>query len=110
MKIQPLRDNVLVKLDPRTNLKTAGGILLADTCDEFRTDEKLIEGTVIAVGEGQLTGEGEFVPLEVTPGDKVLVEKYGGTKVKTDGEEYKLFKEREIYSVVIREGQISGED
>ena len=110
MKIQPLRDNVLVKLDSRIGLKTAGGLFLADTCDEFRTDEKLIEGTVMAVGEGQLTIEGDIIPLEVQPGDKVLVEKYGGSKVKVDGEELKLFKQTEIHSVVIREEQSSGQD
>ncbi len=55
---------------------TAFGIVLPDSAKE-----KPQEGTIIAVGSGQLK-DGVRVPLEVKEGDRVLFSKYAGTEIK----------------------------
>ncbi len=55
------------------------------------------EGEVLAVGPGIRTREnGEFLPISVAVGDKVLLPEYGGLQIKVDGEEVYLFRNDEI--------------
>ena len=89
-KLKPLADRVLVK--PLTEEEvTKGGIILPDTAKE-----KPQRGEVVAVGPGRLDDEGKRVPMEVKKGDKVLYEKYAGTEVKLDDEEYLILRESSI--------------
>jgi chaperonin GroES len=39
-------------------------------------------------------------PLEVKKGDRVLVSKYGGTEIKIDGKEYKIFNSDDILAIL----------
>jgi chaperonin GroES len=70
---------------------TKGGIILPDTAKE-----KPQRGKVVAVGPGRLDDEGKRVPIEVKTGDKVLYDKYAGTEVKLDDEEYLILRESNI--------------
>jgi len=70
---------------------TKGGIILPDTAKE-----KPQRGEIVAVGPGRLDDEGKRVPMEVKKGDKVLYEKYAGTEVKLDDEEYLILRESSI--------------
>jgi len=89
-KLKPLADRVLVK--PLTEEEvTKGGIILPDTAKE-----KPQRGEIVAVGPGRLDDEGKRVPMEVKKGDKVLYEKYAGTEVKLDEEEYLILRESSI--------------
>lgn len=55
------------------------------------------EGTVLAVGPGYKTRDGDLVPVTVAPGDKVLLPEYGGMPVKFEAEEdVFLFRNDEI--------------
>ena len=93
MSIRPLHDRVLVKrLDEEE--KTAGGIIIPDTAKE-----KPAKGKVIAVGKGKFNENGNVVPLEVKKGDTVILNKWGGSEVKIDGEEYLILSESEILAV-----------
>lgn len=94
MKVKPLQDRVLVKRVEKEE-KTAGGIIIPDTAKE-----KPAEGKVIATGAGKVTEEGKVLPLDVKPGDRVLFQKYAGTEVKIDGEEYLLMREDDILGVI----------
>ena len=40
------------------------------------------------------------VAFEVKVGDRVLVSKYGGTEVKIDGKEYKIFSTDDLIAIV----------
>ena len=94
MKVKPLQDRVLVKRIEKEE-KTAGGIIIPDTAKE-----KPSEGKVIAVGPGKVTEDGKVRPLDVKAGDLVLFQKYGGTEVKVDGEEFLLMREEDILGVI----------
>jgi chaperonin GroES len=94
MHFRPLHDRVLVRrIDAEE--KTAGGIIIPDTAKE-----KPQEGEVIAAGPGGRNEEGQLVPLDVKPGDRVLFGKWSGTEVKIDGKELLIMKESDLLGVV----------
>ena len=94
MAIQPLADRIVVKVLEAKEV-TKGGILLPDTAKE-----KPQEGKVIAVGKGKASDNGQIVPLEVKVGDRILFAKYGGTEIKIDGKEYKIFNSDDLVAIL----------
>ena len=62
--------------------------------------EKPKEGLVIAVGEGRLTEDGQRIPVQVKPKDRIIFSSYAGTEVKYGGEDYLIVREDEILAVV----------
>jgi chaperonin GroES len=94
MNIRPLHDRVLVKRSEEET-KSAGGIVIPDTAAE-----KPVRGEVIAVGKGKLLESGEFRPLDVKKGDKILFGKYSGNEVKLNGTEYLVMREDDIMAVL----------
>ena len=89
MKVRPLTDRVLVKLE-KNEAKTAGGIIIPDTAQE-----KTQQGVVVATGPGT-----EKEPIHVKAGDKVMYDKYAGTQIKIDGVEHLILKMADIIAVV----------
>ena len=94
MNIRPLHDRVLVK---RIELQeqVRGGIIIPDTAKE-----KPQEAEVVAVGPGKLADDGKRTPLEVQPGDRVLMGKYSGSEIKIDDTDYVICREDEILAVI----------
>jgi chaperonin GroES len=92
--VRPLNDKVLIER-AKAEDKTKGGIILPDS-----SKEKPKEGTIVAVGQGRLTDQGERLPFQVKKGDRVLFKSYAGTDVKIDGKNYILMSEEEILAVV----------
>ncbi|HOV81031.1 MAG TPA: co-chaperone GroES [Bacillota bacterium] len=92
--IRPLGDRVVVKPLPSEE-RTKGGIVLPDTAKE-----KPQEGEVIAVGSGKLLDNGQRVPIDLKPGDKILFSKYAGNEVKIDDVEYLIMRESDILGVI----------
>jgi chaperonin GroES len=89
MAIKPLSDRVLVKIE-KAEAKSAGGIIIPDTAQE-----KTQTGTVVAVGPGT-----EKEKITVSPGQKVMYDKYAGTQVKVDGVEHLIVKMADIVAVI----------
>ena len=89
MKIRPLADRVLVKQAP-AETKSAGGIIIPDTAQE-----KTQQATVEAVGPGT---EKEKITVKI--GDKVLYDKYTGTAIKIDGDDFLILKNSDIIAVI----------
>lgn len=93
MKIKPLSDRVLIKMEEAEET-TKSGILLAGSAKE-----KPQIASVVAVGPGGLV-DGKEVTMHVNVGDKVISSKYAGTEVKIDGEEYTIVRQSDILAVV----------
>ncbi len=89
MKIKPLADRVLVKND-KAETKTSSGIIIPDAAQE-----KTQTATVIEIGCGT-----EDVKITVKPGDHIMYDKYSGTQIKMDGEEYLILKMADIIAVI----------
>lgn len=93
MHIRPLQDGVLIEpIEKSKEIKN--GIIIPDSAKE-----KPVEGKVKAVGEGKINDNGERVKPELKKGDKVLYEKFSGTEIKIDGEEYLLMRESDVLAV-----------
>ena len=100
MHFRPLHDRVVVRrIDAEE--KTAGGIIIPDTAKE-----KPQEGEVIAVGPGARNEQGQLVPLDVKPGDRVLFGKWSGTEVKIEGQDLLIMKESDLLGVVEKIGSL----
>ena len=94
MKFKPLHDRVVVKR-LESDEKTSGGIIIPDTAKE-----KPSEGEVLAVGPGEITGDGKLKPMNVKKGDKILFGKWSGTEVKLDGDDLLIMKESDIMGIL----------
>jgi chaperonin GroES len=96
MKIRPLHDKILVK-QLEEEEKSKGGIIIPDTAKE-----KPQEGEVVAVGKGKALEGGKTRPLDVKVGDKILFEKWAGTTLNIDDEEYMMMSESEVLAIIQR--------
>ncbi len=94
MKIAPLADHILVRRLEEQE-KTSGGIIIPDTAKE-----KPQEARVVAVGPGPRLESGDIRPLDVKPGDRVLVGQYAGSEVTLDGEEHLILREGDVLGVL----------
>jgi len=93
MTIKPLGDRVLIKR-VEAEEKTKSGIILPGQAKE---QPQIAE--VIAVGPGGIV-DGKEIKMEVAVGDRVIFEKFSGTEVKADGEDYIIIKQQGILAVV----------
>ena len=89
MKIKPLADRVLVK-PAKAESKTASGIIIPEAAQENSQT-----ATVEAVGPGT-----EKDPVTVKVGETIMYDKYAGTQIKMDGEEYLIVKNSDIIAVI----------
>jgi len=98
MNIKPLSDHILIG-PIKEEEKTESGILLPETAEK----EKPEQGQVVAVGPGKKDKSGNYISLEVKPGDKVLFTKYGPTEIKIEDKEYLIAKEEDILAIIEKE-------
>lgn len=89
MTLKPMADRVLLKAT-ETAETTKSGIVLATA-----NKEKPVVSVVVAVGPGT-----KDVEMVVKPGDKVVVGKYTGTKIKLDSEDYTIVSQNDILAIV----------
>ena len=94
MKVKPLNDRVLVKRTEELQV-TKGGIYIPDSAKE-----KPIEGKIVAVGPGKMSDSGTRMTLQVKIGDLVLFNKYAGSDIKIEGEDYLMMREEDVLAVI----------
>ena len=90
--LKPLGNRVVIKMI-ESEETTKSGIILAGNAGE-----KPQIAEVIAVGPG-LEIDGKLEKMLVKKGDKVVVNKYAGTEVKYEGEEYIILKQDDILAI-----------
>ena len=93
MKLKPLADRVVLKQNAAEE-RTSSGIFLASAAQEKPEIYEVIE-----VGPGGIV-DGNEVKMIVTAGQKVLVGKYSGSKVKLEDEEYTIVRQSDILAVI----------
>ena len=93
MKLTPLADRVTLKM-VEVEETTKGGIILTASAKE-----KPSVAEVISVGPGGMV-DGHDVVMTVKPGDKVITDKYAGTKVTLEDVEYIIVKQADILAIV----------
>ncbi|XDV30323.1 hypothetical protein PO909_033266 [Leuciscus waleckii] len=89
-KFLPMFDRVLVE---RLAAETVsrGGIMIPE-----KSQAKVQQATVVAVGPGFTNKDGKVTPVCVNVGDKVLLPEYGGTKIVLEDKDYFLFRDGDI--------------
>ena len=93
MNIKPLSDRVVVKM-VELEETTKSGIILAASAQE-----KPQVAEIVAVGPGGMV-DGNEVEMYVKVGDKVITNKYSGTEVKINKEEYTIVRQSDILAIV----------
>lgn len=93
MKIKPLLDKVVLKVEEAEEV-TASGIVLASEAQEKPQFAK-----IVAVGPGGNV-DGNDVTMYVEVGQNVITNQYAGTEVKLDGEEYTIIRQSDILAIV----------
>lgn len=90
--LKPLADRVIIKMI-ESEETTKSGIILAGN-----SKEKPQIAEVIAVGPGGEV-DGKEVKMYIQKGDKVVVNKYAGTEIKYEGEDYIIVKQSDILAI-----------
>ena len=93
MKLKHLGDKVVLQF-LEAEETSQGGILLASSAQE-----KPQVAQIVAVGPGG-TVDGKEVKMEVSVGDKVILNKYAGTEVKLGQDKYTIVRQSDILAVV----------
>lgn len=89
----PLADRVVIK-KVEAEEKTASGIVLPGAAKEQPQIAEVVE-----VGPGGIV-EGKEIKMELTVGDKVIFQKYSGTEVKIEGQEYTILRQSDVLAVI----------
>ncbi len=84
MLVEPIQDTAKV-----------GSILLPESARETP-----VEATVIRVGTGKANRKGIKTQFEVEVGDRIVMERFGGTDVVISGKKFKLLELNEILAVI----------
>ena len=90
-QIQPLYDRVVVKRIKET--QTKGGIILPDE----GAGCALVQGSVIAVGNGKISMNGMLIPLTVKVGDIICFNRQNEIEAEED---YALLREESLVGIV----------
>ena len=93
MKLKPLADRVVL-VQSAAEEKTQSGIFLAASAQEKPEIYEVVE-----VGPGGVV-DGNEVKMEVKVGEKVLVGKYSGSKIKLDDVDYTIVRQIDILAIV----------
>lgn len=93
--LRPLGNRVIVQ-EEQQDETTPGGIVLPET----RNKDKPTMGIVQSVGPGALDDHGKRQPIDVTKGDKVVFNRYGGNPVEVDGEKYIIVLSTDIQAII----------
>lgn len=88
-KLEPMFDRILVK-KVEAETQTKGGIMLPEN------QTKTHNGTVVAIGTGARSRDGDFYKPVLKVGDKVMLPEYGGNKVDLNGETHWVYRESDI--------------
>lgn len=92
--IKPVADRILIKMLENEET-TKSGIILSNAAKEKPQTAEVIE-----VGPGKVNEEGKEVKMYIKKGDKIIVNKYSGTEVKYEGEEYLIIRQDDVLAII----------
>ncbi len=90
--LKPLSDRVVIKMLEKEETTKSGIILAANAQEKPQIAE------VVEVGPGKEV-DGRLEKMLVKKGDRVVVNKYAGTEVKYEGEDYTIVRQDDILAI-----------
>lgn len=91
--LKPLLDRVIVKMIEEEECTKSGIIIGGSSKESSHVAE------VISVGLGKVI-DGKTEKIGINKGDRVVINKYSGTEIKYEGEEYIILKQEDILAIV----------
>ena len=91
--IKPVADRILIKMKEEET--TTSKIILSNGAKEKPQIAEVIE-----VGPGINNVEGKEVKMFIQKGQKVIINKYSGTEVKYEGEDFIIIKQDDVLAIV----------
>lgn len=98
MNLKPLYERIVVKMKDKQEIKTEAGITY--TQNMSLSKNTVLQGEVVAVGDGRLMSDGTLVPLKVKVGDIILFSKMQGESYNDGIDNYTILSESNVLSVV----------
>lgn len=95
MTLTPLGARIVVR-PSIPERQTASGLIIAETARGYTPTQ----GVVLAVGPGGFTDRGFRIPMEISVGDTVLFQEFGGAEIKHDGETVFLLEQAEVLAIL----------
>jgi chaperonin GroES len=92
--LKPLEDRVVIAVKDEAE-QTVGGIVIASNAKQ-----KPQTGKVVAVGAGAMTSDGQRIPLDVKENDEVIYDKYAGSEVEYEGQQYLVLHAKDIIAII----------
>lgn len=93
MKIRPLGNRVIVKAMKAE--ETINGIIVPESA---KKKQDCVE--VVSVGPGKTNDNGELIPIDISIGDMVMMDKYSGQTITYEDEEYMILNADNIVAVM----------
>lgn len=94
MTLKPIGNRIVAKrLEQNETLK--GGIIIPDSAKK-----KQETAQVVAIGTGTTTKEGKKIPIPVSVGDTILMDKYSGQEVTIEDEEFVILRADDIIAII----------
>jgi len=93
MEFNPLGDRAVVELHATDEI-TSGGIIIPGAVQEVPT-----EGTVLKVGEGRTTEQGDLVPMVLKVGDHIMIDPGKVQPVVLNGQNLVIVKSDDVLGV-----------
>ena len=94
MNFRPMLDRILVDQDAKET-KTSSGLFIPDA-----SADAVNQGTVLAVGPGKPTKDGDIIPVGIAVNERILFAPGSGLKVTVEGVDYLVLKEEEVIAIV----------
>ena len=92
--LKPLENRLVLRVKEEEE-KSMGGIVLTSA-----SQEKPQTAEVVAVGEGKTNHHGTLISPLVKIGDTVIFEKFAGTTVKMDDQQFLSLKDSDLLAIV----------
>lgn len=97
MMIRPTQDNIVVLL-PRAEKEqvTKSGIVISNAAKQDMPEQ----GVVQAIGSGRMLANGTIIKPEISVGDKIIFNKFAGTKITSGEDEFLIIKENDVLAII----------
>lgn len=99
--LTPLDDRILVYQEGENTgelRKTSGGLYIPDSVEE--STQARTRGFVVQVGRGHMDKKGRIRPLDVKPGDEILFQAYGASKIFLNNKELLILRESDVLGIL----------
>lgn len=96
MNLKPIANKILVELVKYEDGMEGGLFTPASARKDFVSQK----AQVIALGTGNIDQYGKITPFEVKVNDFVIVNKFGGTEIKSENKKYLLVTQEDILGII----------